>query len=807
MIKKNPIESFRDHNFCRNPNRDPKAWCYTTNPEVRWQECSIPFCPMPKHFGCQQRSTSGRDYVGEANTTFDGIPCQKWSDTQPHDHSFTHVGDHNHCKNPNNAPEVWCLTTDPEVPAQLCSVPFCPPLKALDFSLDNDWEWDENKSYTNAILKKEHLPLSFTICTAFMVEAWAEYTNAALFALHYEDGQIWHWVRIIAKTTHTEFSFLFEDSPMFLNQTKILFYPLQWTRICLSKDSNTSLVRLVVDGELLVEQEVKVKNQPENLSIVLGKYGQAEFTGQTTDLNIFSSALAVEQMKSQTRAGERECGLEGDFLSWEKSLEEEQWTLHSKVRWVDMDGGLEGPCRAKAKMNLFPMNEGHHQNDCMKHCEKLGGRSPSVKTKEEWENLWKEMKAVSPDPSKLQDLKESERTWLSATEGDIGQKLGRLDHWPEGVEAEEGVWRDYYTGKQLENYTRPWRSSSKDKENGEAFNCIQFYTIFAETRTWVETRCNDDHIGCPCAYDSPPLIRLRGFCSDTDLEHLIYTVTQSAADPQKIIMVGFDGAQIQYNSSLSQWVYSDQGANVRARSKASQNSFALGKHNWTVTDDDEKCSEGNVYTLEMKLTGCKNTEFTCGNGQCVTMEERCDQIPDCEDESDELNCKMLVLKKGYNKRVPPLGRTGGTARKVKQADVSVSLIVFKFVAIEEEDHSIQLQFQINLEWKENRAIFYNLKSESYLNALSQDEIDILWLPLIVYLNTDQQETTRLGENWEWSTFINVKREGNFTRSDYEVLDEINLFKGDENSLTMTQSYTHDFQCVYQLQRYPFDTQV
>ena len=24
---------------------------------------------------------------------------------------------------------------------------------------------------------------------------------------------------------------------------------------------------------------------------------------------------------------------------------------------------------------------------------------------------------------------------------------------------------------------------------------------------------------------------------------------------------------------------------------------------------------------------------------------------------------------------------------------------------------------------------------------------------------------------------------------------------------MTQSYTHDFQCVYQLQRYPFDTQV
>ena len=34
-----------------------------------------------------------------------------------------------------------------------------------------------------------------------------------------------------------------------------------------------------------------------------------------------------------------------------------------------------------------------------------------------------------------------------------------------------------------------------------------------------------------------------------------------------------------------------------------------------------------------------------------------------------------------------------------------------------------------------------------------------------------------------------------------------FFKGQENSLIMTQSYTHEFQCVYQLEIYPFDTQV
>ena len=53
----------------------------------------------------------------------------------------------------------------------------------------------------------------------------------------------------------------------------------------------------------------------------------------------------------------------------------------------------------------------------------------------------------------------------------------------------------------------------------------------------------------------------------------------------------------------------------------------------------------------------------------------------------------------------------------------------------------------------------------------------------------------------------VKREGHFERSEYDILDEIEIFKGDENSLSMTQSYTHEFQCVYRLENYPFDTQV
>merc|ERR1712016_352195 len=44
------------------------------------------------------------------------------------------------------------------------------------------------------------------------------------------------------------------------------------------------------------------------------------------------------------------------------------------------------------------------------------------------------------------------------------------------------------------------------------------------------------------------------------------------------------------------------------------------------------------------------------------------------------------------------------------------------------------------------------------------------------------------------------------RSGIEEVDEREIFKGSENRLIMKQTYTHEFQCVYNLHNYPFDKQ-
>ena len=182
-------------------------------------------------------------------------------------------------------------------------------------------------------------------------------------------------------------------------------------------------------------------------------------------------------------------------------------------------------------------------------------------------------------------------------------------------------------------------------------------------------------------------------------------------------------------------------------------------------------------------------------------------MPQCEDQSDEQNCKVIVLQHGYNKKVPPLVTKGKKTEEKGILPVRVDLTLQKVVDIEEDDYSISFKIMINLIWRENRVTYQNLKNDSANNMLTQEEINMLWLPLVIYWNTDQQETTRLGVEWEWKTDVSVQKEGEPQRNSMTEIDEAEIFKGSENSLKMEQTYTHAFQCVFQLSKYPFDTQV
>lgn len=39
-----PGFGLEDNNYCRNPDGEPRAWCYTTDPGQRWEFCDVSRC-------------------------------------------------------------------------------------------------------------------------------------------------------------------------------------------------------------------------------------------------------------------------------------------------------------------------------------------------------------------------------------------------------------------------------------------------------------------------------------------------------------------------------------------------------------------------------------------------------------------------------------------------------------------------------------------------------------------------------------------------------------------------------------------
>ena len=67
----------------------------------------------------------------------------------------------------------------------------------------------------------------------------------------------------------------------------------------------------------------------------------------------------------------------------------------------------------------------------------------------------------------------------------------------------------------------------------------------------------------------------------------------------------------------------------------------------------------------------------------------------------------------------------------------------------------------------------------------------------------------IGTLWQGNedTELTLTREGSYIRSSDDNVEEINIFDGQFNRITFEQVYTKTFKCTYQLQLYPFDTQV
>ena len=102
----------------------------------------------------------------------------------------------------------------------------------------------------------------------------------------------------------------------------------------------------------------------------------------------------------------------------------------------------------------------------------------------------------------------------------------------------------------------------------------------------------------------------------------------------------------------------------------------------------------------------------------------------------------------------------GGNKDVLPAEVNISTFLKTVVEISESSHIIELKFEMNIEWYEHRVKYFNIKENSALNSLTENEIKLLWLPYIIFevklhFNTIISRTMDIGHNVSDSTCLDL----------------------------------------------------
>ena len=287
-------------------------------------------------------------------------------------------------------------------------------------------------------------------------------------------------------------------------------FPLEWMTFCLSLDPETGNIKMVVNGQLLLNKDYKedvqrfLNSSKVKVWLLLDKIDEeGENSGKFSNVNIFSSALPLEKMLVMTKPGEEDCGSPGDLLSWGN---ETFWNLRNATIF-EITNPREAPCWKASRLHVFTSSS-FTQRSCMRHCQKIrGGRSPPIGTKIDWQNYRDQLEAITEDTGQFGYM------WLAATMGDLEKgQLIPLKHWPQDVTPSHEVWRDFYTGEPAE----PFLTAESIFYDKEKYLCMQTKKYWKSGKpSNLRVSCDTpDGDSCACQSDQqPPQLRLLGLCA------------------------------------------------------------------------------------------------------------------------------------------------------------------------------------------------------------------------------------------------------------------------------------------------------
>jgi hypothetical protein len=134
------------------------------------------------------------------------------------------------------------------------------------------------------------------------------------------------------------------------------------------------------------------------------------------------------------------------------------------------------------------------------------------------------------------------------------------------------------------------------------------------------------------------------------------------------------------------------------------------------------------------------------------MHQRCNGNLDCEDKSDEVNCNSIAFDAAYLKDVPaPPLKKQQLEHRDKKLQLNISITIESLLELNEVDSTLKIHMHLNVIWIDPRLDYIDLKANSWLNTITMEQKDQLWMPSLIFFNTEDKTEANFKDDSSFAT--------------------------------------------------------